>query len=108
MVLQGGHWQGRQIVPAGWIEASSIRHMEQTHAVWSQDGVYGYGYQWWHGQFKLADSDFSAIAGVGYGGQRLIVIPERKLVVTIFAGNYARGKGSISEEVLLEIMAAAP
>lgn len=108
LVLNEGRWQGRQIVPREWILASSMRHIEQTYPLWSQDGVYGYGYQWWHGEFRLPASSFTAISGVGYGGQRLFVVPERKLVVTIFAGNYGTGIWRMSEQVLAEIVAAAP
>ena len=38
MVLQGGAWQGRQIVPADWIEAATTA---------SAPGGEGYGFQWW-------------------------------------------------------------
>jgi hypothetical protein len=41
MILQGGQWQGRQIVPADWI-AESTRASAPTEA-----GRIGYGYQWW-------------------------------------------------------------
>ena len=108
LVLHEGRWQGNQIVSREWIQASSLRHMEQTHSVWSRDGVYGYGYQWWHGRFMLPGSGFTAISGVGYGGQRLFVIPERKLVVTIFAGNYGASLRRMSEQVLVEVVSAAP
>ena len=38
MVLQGGAWQGRQIVPADWIDAATTA---------SAPGGEGYGFQWW-------------------------------------------------------------
>ena len=38
MVLQGGAWQGRQIVPADWIDAATTA---------SAPGAEGYGFQWW-------------------------------------------------------------
>ncbi|MGL6209732.1 MAG: serine hydrolase domain-containing protein [Paracoccaceae bacterium] len=38
MVLQRGEWQGQQIVPADWIDASIAA---------SAPGGAGYGYQWW-------------------------------------------------------------
>ncbi len=43
-----------------------------------------------------------AITGVGYGGQRLFVIPEKGLVGTIFTGNYGTGPKRVSEQVLRE------
>jgi CubicO group peptidase (beta-lactamase class C family) len=41
MILQGGEWQGRQIVPRDWILAST-QPSAPTDA-----GESGYGYQWW-------------------------------------------------------------
>ena len=108
LMLHQGQWQGKQIVPPGWVRASSLRHMEQTYPIWSMDGVYGYSYQWWHGEFKGIRGDFTAITGVGYGGQRLFVVPEKKLVVTVFAGNYGTGIWRMSERVMSRIVAAAP
>jgi CubicO group peptidase (beta-lactamase class C family) len=38
MIAQNGRWQGRQIVPADWIAASTVA---------SAPGGKGYGFQWW-------------------------------------------------------------
>jgi CubicO group peptidase (beta-lactamase class C family) len=108
LVLDQGRWQGRQVVPRKWIEVSTQRLTEQTFPIWSFDGIYGYGFQWWQGNFTGEYGDFSAIVGVGYGGQRLFIVPERDLVVTIFAGNYDTGLWRVSEQVMAEIIAAAP
>lgn len=108
LMLHQGQWQGKQIVSPGWVQASSLRHMEQTYRKWSMDGVYGYGYHWWHGDFKWLWGDFTAITGVGYGGQRLFIVPEKKLAVTVFAGNYGTGIWRMSERVMSRIVDAAP
>jgi CubicO group peptidase (beta-lactamase class C family) len=108
MVLDNGRWKGEQVVPRKWIELSTRRHTEQTFSIWSYGGIYGYGYQWWQGNFRGKYGEFSAITGVGYGGQRLFIVPERDLVVTIFAGNYGTGLWRVSEQVMAEIIAAAP
>jgi len=108
LMLNDGRWQGQQLVPREWVRLSSLRHTEQTFPNWSLDGIYGYGYQWWPADFRGEYGQFSAIAGVGYGGQRLFIIPEKDMVVTIFAGNYGNGIWRMSEQVLAEILAAAP
>ena len=108
LILHEGKWQGRQIVPAEWIRLSSQRHTEQTDRRWSYDGVYGYGYQWWHGRFEGAWGNFVAITAAGYGEQRVIVIPEEKLSVTVFAGNYEDGGYKVGERVASRVVAAAP
>ena len=108
LMLDEGRWQGRQLVPAKWIELSMQRHTEQAADQWSSRGVYGYGFQWWHGRFKTDYGEFTAITGVGYGSQRLFIIPEKNLSVTVFAGNYGRGPWRISTLVMLKIIEAAP
>jgi CubicO group peptidase (beta-lactamase class C family) len=108
LMLHQGRWQGKQVVPALWVEASSQRHMEQTYRKWSMGGVYGYGYQWWHGNFEGAWGKFTSITGVGLGGQRVFVISEKKLAITVFAGNYSTGIWKMSEHVASRIVDAAP
>jgi CubicO group peptidase (beta-lactamase class C family) len=108
LMLHDGQWQGKQVVPSKWIQASSQRHMEQTNPKWSSGGIYGYGYQWWHGEFKKDWGEYTAITGVGYGGQRLFIVPEKKLVVTVFAGNYNGPHYSMGEWLLSSVIDAAP
>lgn len=108
LMLHQGRWQGRQVVPREWVRLSSQRHMEQTYSTWSMGGVFGYGYQWWHGRFREYWGSLDAIVGVGYGGQRVYIVPEKKLVVTIFGANYRSGFFRVSQNVFAEIIAAAP
>ena len=108
LVLNRGEWRGQQIVPEEWVHVSTRRQTEQTFSIWSRDGIYGYGFHWWPANFSGEFGEFSAIAAVGHGGQRLFIIPEKELVVTIFAGNFGNGLYRVSEQVLAEIVAAAP
>jgi CubicO group peptidase (beta-lactamase class C family) len=62
LYLEGGVWEGEQVVPADWVEAS----VTPSH----------YGYQWW----RLANGGYAAL---GYGGQRIAVVPDLALVVVI-------------------------
>ncbi|MEM7294794.1 MAG: serine hydrolase, partial [Pseudomonadota bacterium] len=71
LMLHDGQWQGKQIIPKEWVERSSIRHTEQNSGNWNMGGIYGYGYQWWHGNFRGSWGTFTAITGAGYGGQNL-------------------------------------
>ena len=41
MYLQGGEWQGQQIVPADWVATSTMPSAPTA------EGEIGYGYQWW-------------------------------------------------------------
>lgn len=98
LFLNEGRWEGKQIVPEKWIELSGTRFVEKT-TKWSEDGLWGYGYQWWVGNPKGK----KVVAGVGNGNQRLFIVPEDKLVVTIFAGEYDKFEGH-SNRLLYRIL----
>jgi CubicO group peptidase (beta-lactamase class C family) len=74
LILQGGSWNGVQIVPEAWIAASLQPRAEVG------DGRQ-YGYQWWHGQTRALGTAQAWTAGFGNGGQRLFVVPALDLVV---------------------------
>ena len=79
MILDRGLWNGRRVVPAGWL-ATSFK--PRCYA----EGGLRYGYQWWIGTLVASGKPWHA--AFGNGGQRLIVVPSLKLVVVILAGNY--------------------
>jgi len=89
LMINKGQWQGKQIVPEEWIGLSSKRHRDDLQP-WDGNGTYGYGLHWWQGQFKVDDESISATVGVGYGNQRLFTVDDKRLSVTILAGNYGR------------------
>ena len=71
LYLNHGRWYGSQIVPEGWVAASTRK---QIDAGTLSDG---YGYQWWvdrAGYYMM----------LGYTGQYVIAHPARKMVV-VFA-----------------------
>jgi CubicO group peptidase (beta-lactamase class C family) len=76
-----GQWNGKQVVPAGWV-AESIKPRING------DGLFFYGYQWWLGRSFRNGAPLEWVAGVGLGGQRLYVVPALDLVVMINAGHY--------------------
>ena len=105
VVMNGGKWQGRQIVPHEWISISTSRHREDTKP-WDDDAAYGYGFQWWHREFVSKGRSFAAATGMGHGGQRLFVLPGKQIAVTIFSGNYNSTDWWKSERVLSRIIDA--
>ncbi|MEE8360585.1 MAG: serine hydrolase [Gemmatimonadales bacterium] len=83
LYLQDGVWGGERLVPEGWVAASTARHAEVGgRANW------GYGYQWWR-----TDTDGTEIwAGLGFGGQFLVVIPQHGIVAVINSWNVFGGR----------------
>lgn len=75
LYLNGGRWDGVQIVPAGYVRASTQR---QSHP--PPGGPFdGYGYQWW----VTSDHGHPSFVAHGLGGQFIQVIPDLDLVVVI-------------------------
>jgi CubicO group peptidase (beta-lactamase class C family) len=99
MVLDGGKFAQRQIVPAAWLEDSfkaAVSITERRH----------YGYHWYAGRAPFDEGRQRAryAAAIGNGGQRLVVFPDLELVVVITAGNYnlrGRGPDDLFNEVIL-------
>ena len=71
LYLHHGRWDGRQIVPAAWVEQSTTDHVA--------DPLYEYGYLWW---LDRADG-YAYMAGLY--GQLAVVVPGKDLVAVITA-----------------------
>jgi len=86
MIVAGGKWDDRTIVPADWLEASF-----RPAAV--VDDNRRYGYHWYTGELALPGKTGTYgtkwIGAFGLGGQRLFVFPELEFVLAVTAGNYA-------------------
>jgi CubicO group peptidase (beta-lactamase class C family) len=83
LMTADGCWNGRRILPSGWVKESTT-----PRANTEGYGSLYYGYQWWLGRSLLRGHDLSCICGFGNGGQRLFVIPDLDLVVAINAAHY--------------------
>jgi CubicO group peptidase (beta-lactamase class C family) len=73
LYLNGGRWDATQVVPAGYVRAST---QPQRKVGGSR---VGYGYQWWTTSINL----HAAFEAMGLGGQRIVVVPDLDLVVVI-------------------------
>ncbi|MCL7971776.1 MAG: beta-lactamase family protein [marine benthic group bacterium] len=82
LYLQDGVWEGERLLPEGWVTAATARQVDDV-APLNPNWNWGYGYQWW----RLDASDLAVWAGLGFGGQNLLVIPERGLVGVINSWN---------------------
>lgn len=99
LYLRQGVWDGRQVIPAAWVAASS--HSYSQAADWGQEyGVQGYGYQWWV-------HSFGAYAARGYAGQRIFVLPQHDLVVVFTAGLGWLDMGRVPDELLVSYIIPA-
>jgi len=94
LVLQRGAWNGKQIVSAGWIDASTTPQMNGFL-------VFFYGYQFWLGRSLVDRHPVDWAAAWGLGGQRVFIIPDLDLVVVVTAGLY---RSDIQAQVPLKIL----
>jgi len=76
LYASGGRWQGRQVLPEGWVELASTRHIstedrEDANPEW----LLGYGYQLWMSRqgFRMD----------GAHGQYALILPELETVIAI-------------------------
>lgn len=82
LFLQQGNWQGRQIIPAAWVNEATSFHIQQTPPAKparpnnKNDWLQGYGYQFWRSQH-------GAYRGDGAFGQFTIVLPEQDAVIVM-------------------------
>jgi len=81
LVLAGGRWNDRQIVPKNWIETSTAPKFKATDNQ-------SYGYLWWLGRSLLNKREVQWIGALGRGGQSIRIVPELDLVVVVTAGYY--------------------
>ena len=73
MVMNGGVYEGRQIVPRAWID-ESMRIYTRSHF-----NPYDYGYGWWQREL----SGYTVQFAWGNGGQYIVMIPALETVVAI-------------------------
>ena len=79
LLLQRGQWQGRQLIPAAWVDAM------MTHHVANKNGD-DYGYQMWSCDYP------GSMRADGAYGQYIIIVPRKDIVVVINQCTLGDGK----------------
>ncbi len=73
LLLAQGRWRGEQLLPAGWVEIATSKHVDNHDPDGKTDWSQGYGYQFWRSRHGYR--------GDGAYGQFCVVVPEADLVV---------------------------
>lgn len=83
LILNGGSYNGKQIVPQSWIRDSIKIYTRSNY------NDYDYGYMWWQKQAGGRDVIFAW----GNGGQYIMILPELETVISI-TSDLGRSNGS--------------
>jgi CubicO group peptidase (beta-lactamase class C family) len=76
LFLDGGTYQGRQVVSESWVRESTTQRYSTNNAVpWGS----GYGYLWWIGRDDVTSLGF--YFANGYGGQFIVDVPSRNTTI---------------------------
>ncbi|CAN5252488.1 serine hydrolase [soil metagenome] len=81
LLLNGGRWEGRQVLPQAWIDA-----MTRPHASAGDHG--DYGYLIWLPTYTVAGKPHAAWAMNGTGGNKVVIVPDLDAVVVVTTENY--------------------
>ena len=98
LYLHDGVWDGQRILPEGWAKAATARRVDRVNSP-----GWGYGYQWW----RLDRDGVEVWAGLGFGGQYLLVLPAHDLIGVVNSWNlFDRPQASILGAFLKALLAS--
>jgi len=80
LYLDGGRWNGKQVVSQKWIKESTVKHVSAS-LIPKAVRADGYGYQWWLSSIPNGEHAIDTYSARGRGGQFVLVAPAERLVV---------------------------
>ena len=88
LYLNGGEYEGNQVVPADWVRDSLQRYSEDINVTGGFPANWGlsfrdvgYGYQWWSARVGEHHFDLAW----GHGGQLIVLVDEFDMVIVVTA-----------------------
>jgi CubicO group peptidase (beta-lactamase class C family) len=110
LYLNGGVWNGEQIISAEWV-GESVSDQATVQFDWLAEFLgEGYGYYWWLPSLQTEAGEYATYTSTGWGGQRIYIFPGLDMVVVITGGNYVSEDPAreIIEEYILPSVEQAP
>jgi CubicO group peptidase (beta-lactamase class C family) len=102
LYLKDGVWEGKRILPEGWVADSAAPAVDATSAPARERK---YGFQWWLLPYEGSKRSWVQTA-LGYGGQFLFVVPEYDLVAVFTGWNIYGGPALGAHLALSRVLAS--
>jgi CubicO group peptidase (beta-lactamase class C family) len=103
MVLNGGSYENKQVVSKEWLKQSLNPWVDISTSASNNSG---HGYFWYKQGYSLNSRTIKVSFASGNGGNKIYVIPEFSMVVSIMSRAYGQGRGHRrSREILKAILA---
>lgn len=97
MMRNQGRRDGKQVLPAAWVEAMMTPHANVD------DSRGNYGYLTWLPTLKAVGQTFAAAGMYGNGGNKVLVIPTLEMTIVVTATNYGtRNAHGLSDRLVTE------
>src|SRR5438477_5263692 len=101
LYLNGGRWQGRQLISEAW-----VRRSVSPHANAREDT--DYGYLWWLQTFHVGGRNIPTYGMYGTGGNKVYVLPEQGVVVVVTTTNFRiAGAGALTDRLFTSLIVPA-
>ncbi|MBA4851418.1 serine hydrolase [Emticicia sp. BO119] len=114
LVKKKGHWQGKQVVSADWIEKSTnchipidfsfVRYSKMPEAKYESAR---YGFFWYKEKLTYKDIKTEVLFASGNGGQYIMYLPDYNLTAVFTGSNYGNWRGKLPFEILLKYIIPA-
>jgi CubicO group peptidase (beta-lactamase class C family) len=82
LYLNNGKWNNEQILSPDWV------HQSLHWQINARNTLHGYGYQFWVNKTNVANKETEVAVAVGFGGQRIYLVPDFNMEIVVTAGNY--------------------
>jgi len=88
--LNDGVWNDKRIISEQWVKKSSTPFEGNTgiKVPGGDMGKLGYAYTWWTKDYSHSGKEINIYYAGGWGGQKIMVLPELDSVIVFTGGNY--------------------
>jgi CubicO group peptidase (beta-lactamase class C family) len=101
LYLNGGRWQGHQVISEAWVRQSLSAHANAREDT-------DYGYLWWLQTFHVGAQNVRSYGMYGSGGNKVYLLPGQNAVVVVTTTNFkVAGAGALTDKLLTTLIVPA-